>query len=123
MTERAPTDEARIPMAEERLTVDRRTVETGRVQLRNRVEEEERRVRETLLHEKVRVERLPADVLLDEPPQLRQKDDRLVVPVFEEVIVRRYRLMEEVHLITERSEEPFDETVTLRRNRVEIERA
>lgn len=123
MKESAPTDETRIPLAEEQLKVAKETVETGRVQLRNRVEEEERRVRETLAHEKVRVERIPADALLEEPPQLREESGRLIVPVFEEVVVRRYRLTEEVHLITERNEQPFDETVTLRRNRVEVERS
>lgn len=123
MKESAPTDETRIPLAEEQLKVAKETVETGRVQLRNRIEEEERRVRETLAQEKVRVERIPADALLEEPPQLREESGRLIVPVFEEVVVRRYRLTEEVHLITERSEQPFDETVTLRRNRVEVERS
>lgn len=122
MEESEFAQEARIPLAEERLKVEKETVETGRVQLRNRVEEEERRIQETLVQENVRVERVPADVLLDEPPQLREEPGHLIVPVFEEVIIRRYRLTEEVHLITERSEQPFDETVTLRRNRVEVER-
>lgn len=117
------TDEVRIPLAEERLEVDKESVETGRVQLRNRVEEEERRIQETLAREQVRVERLPVDQLVEQPPEMREEPGRLVVPVFEEVIVKRYRVTEEVHLILERSEEPFDETLTLRRNRVEVERS
>lgn len=123
MEEPAATDKARIPLVEERLTIDKETVETGRVQLRTRVEEQDHRVRETLAREKVRVEHVAADALLEEPPQLREEPGRLIVPVFEEVLVKRYQLTEEVHLITERSEQPFDETVTLRRNRVEIDRA
>lgn len=116
-------DETRIPLAEEQLEVHKESVETGRVQLRNRVEEEERRIQETLAREHVRVERLPADRLVDQPPEMREQPGRLVVPVFEEVVVKRYRITEEVHLILERSNEPFDETVTLRRNRVEVERS
>lgn len=123
MNESASTDETRIPLTEERLKVEKDTVETGRVQLRNRVEEDERRIRETLAHERVRVERLPTDVLLEEPPNIHEEPGRLIVPVFEEVVVKRYRVTEEVHLITEHSEEPYDETVTLRRNRVEVERS
>ncbi len=122
MNDAASTDEVRIPLAQERLKVEKETVETGRVQLHNRIEEDERRVRETLAREQVRVERKPADTLLEEPPRIREEEGRLIVPVFEEVLVRRYQLTEEVHLITERSEEEFDETVTLRRNRVEVER-
>ncbi|MGI8705200.1 MAG: DUF2382 domain-containing protein [Sphingomicrobium sp.] len=116
------TDETRIPLVEERLNVEKKTVETGKVQIRSRVEEDERRIRETLARERVRVERIAVDVLLEEPPEFREEPGRLVVPVFEEVIVRRYRLTEEVHLIIERSEQQHDETVTLRRNRVEVER-
>lgn len=116
------TEETRIPLVEERLNVEKKTVETGKVRLRSRVEEDERRISETLASERVRVERIAADVLLEEPPEIRDEPGRLVVPVFEEVVVRRYRLTEEVHLIIERSEQQHDETVTLRRNRVEVER-
>ena len=35
---------------------------------------------------------------------------------------KQYRVIEEVHLIFERGEEQFEDSVTLRRNRVEIER-
>lgn len=123
MNESATSDEARIPLAEERLKVEKEKVETGRVQLRNRVEEEDHRIRETLAREQVRVERVATDRMLDEPPQVREEQGRLIVPVFEEVLVRRYQMTEEVHLITERSEEAFDETVTLRKNRVDVERS
>ncbi len=122
MKESAPVDEARVTLVEERLKVEKEIVETGKVQLRNRVEEEEHRIRETLAREDVQVQRIAADVLLEEPPRMREEPGRLVVPVFQEVFVRRYRVTEEVHLITERSEQPYDETVTLRSNRVEVER-
>jgi stress response protein YsnF len=116
-------DTTRIPLAEEELTVDKKLVETGKVRLSNRVEEEQARIRETLAQERVRVERLATDHMLDQPPELREEPDRLVVPVFEEVLVKRYRVTEEVHLIRERSTEAYDETVTLRSNKVEVERS
>lgn len=115
-------EEARIPVVEERLDVRKETVETGRVRLKSRVEEQDEKVRAMLARERVRVERRKVDETGDEPPALREEGDRLVVPVFEEVIVKRYRVTEEVHLIREQVEEPFEETVTLRRNRVEVER-
>ena len=116
------TDSRVVPLAEEELVLEKEVVETGKVRLSNKVEEEQTRIRETLAREQVRVERAPADQLLDEPPELREEPDRLVVPVFEEVLVKRYRLTEEVHLIRERSLDPYEETVTLRRNRVEVDR-
>lgn len=115
-------EEVRIPVVEERLDVRKETVETGKVRLKSRVEEEEKRVSEVLRHERVRVERVPAERISEDAPEMREEADRLIVPVFEEVIVKRYRVTEEVHLIRERSEEPFEENVTLRRNRVEVER-
>ena len=115
-------EESRLPLVEERLDVRKEEVETGRVRLASRVEEEERRIREMLRRSDVRIERRPVDRLADEPPEMREEQDRLVVPVYEEVIVKRWRIREEVHLVTERSEEPFEESVTLRRNRVEVER-
>jgi stress response protein YsnF len=122
MKKETASDEVRIPVAEERLTVGKKVVETGRVRLRNRVDEEDHRILETLAQEKVRIERVPRDLILGEPPEMREEADRLIVPVFEEVVVKRYRITEEVHLITERSEQSYDETVTLRRNRIEVER-
>ena len=115
-------EEARLPVVEERLLVRKEEVETGRVRLASRVEEEDRRIRETLRRTDVRVERRPVDLLADEPPRIREEEDRLVVPVYEEVIVKRWRIREEVHLVAERSQQAFDETVTLRRNKVEVDR-
>lgn len=122
MSEIEAGSETRIPITEERLQVGKETVETGRVRVRSRVEEEDRRIQETLAREDVRVERSAVNRLDDEPPRLREEHGRLIVPVFEEVLVKRYRIVEEVHLITERSEAPYEDTVTLRRNSVEIER-
>ena len=112
----------RVPLVEERLDLRKQEVETGRVRLASRVEEEEFKIRETLRRSTVRVERRPVDRLSDERPQIREEEDRLVVPVYEEVIVRRWQISEEVHLVTERSEVPYEETVILHRNRVDVER-
>lgn len=115
-------EETRVPLVEERLDVRKEEVETGRVRLASRVEEEEKRIRDVLARNDVRVERRPVDRIFDEPPAMREEEGRLVVPVYEEVVVKRWRVREEVHLVTKRRQEPYEETVTLRRNRVEVER-
>ncbi len=120
--EPAPSGTHRIPIVEERLTVGKETVETGRVRLSSSVASEDVRVEETLTRVQVSVERLPVDLLLEDAPAVRTEPGRTVVPVFEEVLVRRFRVTEEVHLISEESEELVEQEVTLRHTRVEAER-
>ena len=116
-----PRDDVRIPIVEERLETGKKTVETGRVSLSSRVTDEEVLVSDTGTRVSVRVERVPVDILVDEAPTIRTEGEHMIVPVFEEVLVRRIRITEEVHLIRERTEEPLERQVTLRRNDVEIE--
>lgn len=114
--------ELKIPLAEERLVLGKEVAETGRVRISSRVEEEEVPVEETLVREKVRVERVAVDEVQAEPPRIREEGDRLVVPVFEEVLVKRFHVTEELHVSREQTEEPFSGSVPLRRTKVEVER-
>lgn len=111
-----------IPLIEERLEVRKELAETGHVRVSTRVMSEDKVVRETLAQTRVRVERHAVDRIVDAPPPVRSEGDRTVVFVVEEVMVKRYRIVEEVHMIVDRSEEPFEERVTLRRNEVTVER-
>jgi len=113
---------ASIPIVEERLAVGRETVETGRVRVTSRVVEEPAIARTTMVHSTVRIERRPIDTIVAALPPVREEPDRVVVPVVEEVLVRRWRVLEEIHLVTERREQDFEEEVLLRRTEVSIER-
>jgi stress response protein YsnF len=127
----APAGEKRqvIPLAEERLSVSRRGIETGRVQVRVRTETEEVRVRETLRADAVEVDRVPVGRELapgEAVPTPREEEDGavLVIPVLEEVLVveRRLVLREEVRVRRTTAAEPVEQPVTLRRQRAEVER-
>ena len=127
MLERAPPDETVIPLAEERATVSKREVETGRVQVALTTEIETVIARETLRGCKVEVERVPVNRTLPEgalPPQSREEgDDTLVIPVVEEVavVVKRLVLREEVRLRFVHTKTPFAEAVPVRRQRATVE--
>ncbi len=117
-----------LPLVEEALRVGKRRVETGRVRIAVTTEAEERLVRETLQGERAEVEHvaigreLAAD---EEAPVARQEPDgTYVLPVLEEVLVieRRLVLREEIRLRVVRTEEPVEESITLRRQRAEVER-
>ena len=116
--------EERIPVVEEEARIDKREVVTGRVRIRTRVEEAEETVRGTLDEEVVEVERVPVDRIVDAAPAVRQDGDVTIIPVMEEVLVveKRLVLKEELHVRRRRTQEAVEVPVTLRRERVEVER-
>lgn len=111
-----------VPITEERLRIAKENVETGRVRVTRNVSREEVMVREILAGVRYRVERVPVDRIVASVPPVRDELDRMVVPVTEEVLVKRFRVVEEIHLIPERTETPVEEQVTLRRTDVTVER-
>ena len=118
------TEEERIAVVEEEARFDKREVVTGRVRIRTRVEEAEETVRGTLDEEVVEVERVPVDRIVDAAPAVRQDGDVTIIPVMEEVLVveKRLVLKEELHVRRRRTQESVEVPVTLRRERVEVER-
>jgi stress response protein YsnF len=114
----------RIPLAEERLVVDKRTVETGRVRIRTVVDHEHVLVQEQLRTEQVIVDRVEINQDIDVAPQVRREGDLLIIPVVEEYLFteKRLRLKEELHVRVKQDVEPFAETVPVRRMRAVVER-
>jgi len=116
----------RIPLVEEQLTVGTRVVESGRgVRIHKTVLEQPVTIDERLARDEMTVEHVPVDriVALDEAPVTRYEGDTLVVPVFEEVLVveRRLRIKEELRITRIRHEERYQDTVSLKAERIEIE--
>jgi stress response protein YsnF len=125
--EKAPPGETVIPLAEERVAITKREVETGRVRVALTTETETVVARETLRGRRVEIKRVPVNRMLPEgepAPQSREEGDTLVVPVVEEVavVVRRLVLREEVRLRFVATEVAFEQEVALRRQRAVVER-
>ena len=128
MPEKAPLGETVIPLSEEKVTVSKREVETGRVRVALTTETETVVARETLRGGRVEVERVPVGRMLPEgepAPQSREEGDTLIVPVVEEVavVVKRLVVREEVRLRFVPTEARFEETVALRRQRATVDRS
>jgi len=87
-----------IPLVEESLIVQRRTVETGRVQVHLTTETREEAVEYDLRSDRVTVERVPVGRVIYEIPEVREVDGTTIIPVVEEVLVKQLRLVEEIHL-------------------------
>ena len=114
-----------IPLREERLRVERRVVETGRVRVHLSTTTEDATVREALRQESVEVERVPVGREVATAPAVREEEDGavLVVPVLEEVLVveRRLVLREELRIRRVSSSRTSAQTVPLRRQTATVE--
>ncbi len=113
-----------IPLVEERLVTDKRTVETGRVRVRTIVEEREELVREALARETVDIIRVPRNQEVAEPPKVREEGDTTIIPVVEEklVVTKKLVLVEEIHLRRKAVWEAHEKPVTVRSERAVVER-
>ncbi|MGZ8246315.1 YsnF/AvaK domain-containing protein [Methylomagnum sp.] len=120
----AAADTLTIPVAEERLTLSKRKVETGRVRIVKRVAAHEEDVDEPLVRETVQVERVPVNRTINEPVPVRYEGDTMIVPVFEETLVveKRLILREELRITKRRAESHKSRRATLRREEVSVER-
>jgi uncharacterized protein (TIGR02271 family) len=113
-----------VPVVEERLNVERRAVETGRVRITKSVHEREEMVDLPLVREEVHVERVPINRYVDAPVAVRHDGDTMIVPLVEEVLVveKRLVLREEIHITKQRSEARNPQSVTLQREEAIVER-
>jgi uncharacterized protein (TIGR02271 family) len=113
-----------IPLAEEELRVDKRTVTTGKVRIRTIVDVETELARATLDGEKVEVTRVPVDRMVDQPPDIRTENDVTIIPIVEEVLIveKRLLLKEELHVRKTKTTEDVEIPVELRKQRAVIER-
>ena len=107
-------DEIIVPVGRERVVIEK--IETERVagRIRLRTQAEETSVSEILHVESVRIERVPMDRILSEAPVQRVEGDVTIVPVVEEVLVKQFRLVEEIRIIRHQEADEFAETITLR---------
>ena len=122
--ERAPTSEddpsgatasKSVPLVEERVIVEKRDVENVGARIHLRTHEEDVPFSETLRKGHVEVQRVPLGLIVDEPPVSREEDGVFIVPVVEEVLIKRFRIVEELRITSHVELVEMRDTVTLRR--------
>lgn len=111
-----------IPVVEERARIETRDRVVGRVRVRTETRSEDVELLDTLRSSRVEVERVPVDAFVDEAPEVREEGGVTIIPVLEEVLVRRLVLREEIHVRRIDEEREVRETVTLRTQEAIIER-
>lgn len=117
-------DEKIIPVLEETARVIKHDAPAAKVSVRTITEEYDDVVRDVLKHESVDVQRVAVGREVASAPPVRTEDGVTIVPVLEErlIIEKRLVLKEELHIRRSSVEEPVEAPVTLRRQRVEVER-
>ena len=121
-----PAEEvAAIPLVEERVSITKREVESGRVRVNVKVEEHEQTVTEQLSRDQIEVEHVPMNVRLAEMPNVRLEGSTTIIPVVEEVLVveKALVLVEEIHVRRRTASETVQIPVTVRRENATVERA
>jgi uncharacterized protein (TIGR02271 family) len=119
-----PEQVAAIPLVEERLSVAKRQVESGRVRVHVTVEEREETVTEQVLRDDLQIERVPRNERLTEVPHVRLEGNTTIIPVVEEVAVveKVLMLVEEIHVSRRSVPETAQIPVTVRSERAQVER-
>jgi uncharacterized protein (TIGR02271 family) len=118
-SERLPansTEDPKLTLLAEELTVGKEAVETGRVRVSKQTHTREVAVDEDLLRESAEVETIPIGRQISEMPSIRHEGETIVVPIVEEILhtERRLILKEEVRITKRKTTEQFHDRVTLR---------
>ncbi len=118
-----PDRDIRVPLSVEGLEVTRRKITTGHVSVSISTSSREVTIDETLTRDAVEVERVPIGRFVDEPPPVRSEGDVLVVPVLEEIVVKRLLLKEEIRVRRVRSARRHEDRVSLRSETASVARS
>ncbi|POP44344.1 hypothetical protein CHU32_02755 [Superficieibacter electus] len=113
-----------MPLAEEKVALTKQKIIDRRIQISRKTVTDEQVVETDLVHEEVIINRVTKNEIIqpDRIPAARQEGDVYIIPVIrEEVeIIRRQVLVEEIHLQKIVTKEPFQESVWLRRQELNI---
>ena len=118
------TDELRVPLVEEQLTVGRRQVETDHVRVRTVVDTEDVLVEDLLRVGRLDVTRVAVDREVAEAPEPYRDGAVLVVSIVEErlVVEKRLFVVEELRVTSYSQDEAVSIPMSLRRTRAVVER-
>ena len=113
-----------LPLYEEAVTVSRRVVPKNRARVSTVTHQRQQLVDELLQHENIEIDRISIGRPIEAIPAVREEDDTIIVPVVEEVLTvqRTLILKEEVRIRKVRTDERYQESVTLRRQDAGITR-
>ena len=114
-----------MPLLEERASVEKRTVATGKVRVVTHTETVEELVRAVLDGEEADVVTVELDQTVSGPaPRMRTEDGVTIIPVLEEVLVveKRLVLKREIRIRMRPTSDTIEIPVKLRKQQAKVER-
>jgi len=115
----------KIPVFAESVIIEKKVVESGKVLVHKIVEERNEVITTDLRRDEVVMNRVARNELVNGPiPQTRYEGDVMVIPILREeyVLVKQVTLVEEIHIEKRSSTEQVSQSVSLREEKVTIER-
>lgn len=115
-----------IKVIQEFATVDREVVETGKVRITKTVTEETIGISAPIINESYEVKHVAVPYkLLDKPPlALTHEGNITIITVVREisVVVKKYEVIEEIHITKQLTQTPLTHEISLRKENVHVER-
>ena len=114
-----------IPVVEETLQLDKEIVDTGTFRITKKVDEENITLPLSTEMHGYDFEHVPVNQYVDQPPApVRYEGDTMIISVLKEeaVVVRRLKLVEEVRITPSKTQTTVQTNITLRKERVDIEK-
>ena len=116
-----------ISLVAEEVSVSKRQITTGRVQVHTVTDYVDEVVQQELQGERLSIERVPIGTYVqpgDPPPEVRTEGGVTIIPLLEEVLVIEKRLLvkEELRISRLATNETTEVPITIRRQRAVIER-
>ncbi len=118
-----PIESVTVPVIEEQVRIELQEEVTGNVTITKTVTTETVSAEAPYTQENVSVERIAINKYVDEAlPTVRYEGDVMIVPVLQEVLVKRTLLVEELHVTKTRASTSEAKEITLRKETVNVER-
>ncbi len=119
-----PSGEIVIPLVEERLEIEKKLVQTGRVTLEKKIQSYEETLDVPLVGRSFEIERVVLNQPVDRAPAVRQEGLTTIYPLVEEqlVITTQLILKEELRVTQHDTERRDTRTVTLKRESIDVTR-
>ena len=115
-----------LPVVEETVHVDKKTIETGKVKISKTVKVDTETVNLLRVQDDVEIERIAINEFVQTPPPpLRYEGDTIIIPVMQEVTIteKRLLLIEEVRITKRKVESKESQEVVLRKEEINVQRS
>ena len=110
-----------IPVIHEEVIVQKNIVDRGKVTIKKNVSNSEELINIALVHEEIDIIKIPVNQVVDIAPEaIRYDGDTMIISVLKEVPVVALMLVEEIHISKRKVTTVKEQTITLRKEEVII---